>query len=118
MAAHDGKYDPIDRSDRTSRDDRKSGELKTDGRSDIDQGAYDDGNPGERTSGEGVYREDQAGAAQPDADALDQGSENDTRVNPRDRGAEGGRARGDGYGNTGSERYGGGGPNGGTRDKS
>lgn len=74
-----GKQDPIDRSDREPRTD--GDEHKTDGRSNIDQGPYDDGgDPG-----------------------------------PRDRGADGGKARGDKTGDSGGDRYGGGGPNGGTR---
>ena len=112
----DPKQSPLgDRDDKANRsaDSAAHGDSKTDGRSDIDQGAYDDGNAGPRTEGEGVYREGQDREGQ---ETLGQTPDDEADgAKGRDRGADGGGARANRYGNTGGERYGGGGPNGGTR---
>lgn len=106
--------------DRDDAHERKGvSDRKTDGRSDIDQGAYDDGNPGPREPGEGVYLEQpgrQGEGAVPEDETLGQTPDGSAQADKaHNRGADGGRARGNQYGNNGGEKYGGGGAHGGTR---
>ena len=109
------KYDPLaDSRQPQERDALRSPDRKHDGRSDIDQGAYDDGNADLRIENEGVY-----GTGSPGGDAQESlgQSPDDSEAggSQRERGADGGRARGNDYGNAASDAYGGGGKNGGTK---
>lgn len=105
------------------------------GNSDYDHGAYDDGNAGERSYGQGVYdqRPGQSGqqsgrGAQPHNPSRDNHSRDQFRGDRSpgndsggrqqytglgERGRDGGQARGNQFGNTGGDNYGGGGQNGG-----
>jgi len=108
------KYDPLEDSRASDRDELRSPDRKHDGRSDIDQGAYDDGNADLRIENEGVYRSGTPG--QDAQESLGQSpDETEAAGDQRERGADGGRARGNSYGNAASDKYGGGGENGGTR---
>ena len=109
------KYDPLEDSSKAQdRDGLRSPDRKHDGRSDIDQGAYDDGNADLRIENEGVY-----GSGSPGQDAQESlgqsPDESEAGGSQPERGADGGRARGNDYGNAAGDAYGGGGPNGGTK---
>ncbi len=108
------KYDPLEDSRQPKdRDALRGPDRKHDGRSDIDQGAYDDGNADLRVENDGVY-----GGGSPGTDAqesLGQAPDDSKGADTQPRGADGGRARGNDYGNAAGDSYGGGGKNGGTK---